>query len=142
MISKYGSARWTGGLKDGKGTFSLESGAVKDAPYSFAKRFEGQAGANPEELIGAAHATCFAMALSGNLGAEGMTAEAIDARSTVGLEFVDGAPTVTRIHVVVTARIPGADPARFQAAADKTKETCPISRLLKTAEITMEAKLA
>jgi osmotically inducible protein OsmC len=143
MIEKQGMAHWSGGLKDGKGRLSLQSGVLKDAPYSFAKRFGDEKGTNPEELIGAAHAACFAMALSGNLAEAGMTAEAIDATSTVTLDMASGAPTVTRVHVVVTAKIPGADPAAFTAAAKKTKTGCPISRLLAgSAEITMEASLA
>ena len=143
MIEKSGSAHWSGKLRDGAGTLSVESGVLHEAPYSFAKRFAGDKGTNPEELIGAAHAACFAMALSGNLEAAGLVAEAIDARSTVTLDTTGAAPTVTKVHVVVTAHIPGADAAAFTEAAKKTKAGCPISRLLAgSAEITMEASLA
>lgn len=143
MIEKFGSAHWSGTLKEGTGSVSLQSGVLKDAPYSFAKRFGEEKGTNPEELIGAAHAACFAMALSGDLGREGLTADAIDATSTVSLDMSSGKPTVTKVHVVVKAKVPGTDAAAFAKIAEGTKQNCPISRLLAgSAEITMDASLA
>jgi len=135
------SAHWSGDLKTGTGTISTRSSSLSKAPYDFRKRFEGAPGTNPEELIGAAHAACFSMALSGELEKAGMTAEAIDTTATVTLDFIDGAPTVTKIHLDRTARIPGGDDAKFQAAAGGAKANCPISRLLKAAEITLTAKM-
>ena len=139
-MQRNASAHWSGGLKDGKGTVSSASGVLKDTPYSFSTRFESQPGTNPEELIAAAHAGCFTMALSGQLGAAGMTAQAIDTTATVTLEKVEAGFSVTSIHLKVTAKIPGADPAKFDQAAKNAKEGCPISRLLNT-KITMDAKL-
>jgi osmotically inducible protein OsmC len=141
-MKRKGSAVWTGGLKDGKGTVSSESGVLKSAQYSFGTRFENGIGTNPEELIAAAHAGCFSMALSGQLGNAGMTAESINTTATVTLEKTDAGFTVTGIHLDVHAKIPGADRAAFDAAAKNAKEGCPISRLLKPGTtITMEAKL-
>jgi osmotically inducible protein OsmC len=141
-MKRKGSAVWTGGLKDGKGTVSSESGVLKSAQYSFSTRFENGIGTNPEELIAAAHAGCFSMALSGQLGNAGMTAESINTTATVTLEKTDAGMTVTAIHLDVHAKIPGADPAAFDTAAKNAKEGCPISRLLKPGTtITMEAKL-
>jgi len=140
-MDRKASAHWSGGLKDGKGTISSTSGVLKETPYSFARRFESEPGTNPEELIAAAHASCFTMALSGQLGNAGMTAQALDTTATVTLEKTDAGFTVTHIHLDVTARIPGADPGKFQEAANNAKKGCPISRLLNT-NITMEAKLA
>ena len=134
------SAVWEGGLKDGEGKVSADSGAFADLAYTFATRFEGAKGSNPEELIAAAHAGCYAMALSNILGEAGMAPERIAADATVTLEMVDGNPTVSRSHLAVTAREPGASDADFQEAAKKAKEGCPISRLL-TAEIGMDATL-
>jgi osmotically inducible protein OsmC len=129
-------------LKDGKGTVSTGSGALQAKPYSFTTRFENEPGTNPEELIAAAHAGCFSMALSGQLGGAGMTADSIDTTATVTMEKVDPAGwTVTKVHLDVTAKIPNGDPAKFETAANNAKAGCPISRLLK-AEITMSAKLA
>lgn len=135
------SAHWQGDLKTGTGTISTRSAALQATAYDFRKRFEGAEGTNPEELIGAAHAACFSMALSGELGKAGMVADAIDTTATVTLEFVDGAPTVTKIALDLTAAIPGASDEAFQAAAAAAKAGCPISRLLK-AEITLTARLA
>jgi osmotically inducible protein OsmC len=141
-MKRKGSAVWTGGLKDGKGTVSSESGVLKNAQYSFSTRFENGIGTNPEELIAAAHAGCFSMALSGQLGNAGMTAESINTTATVTLEKTDAGMTVTAIHLDVHAKIPGADAAAFDTAAKNAKEGCPISRLLKPGTtITMEAKL-
>jgi len=139
-MKSHASAHWSGGLKDGKGTVSTKAGGLNNTPYDFAMRFEGAAGTTPEELIGAAHAACYSMALSMVLGEAGMTAEAIDTKATVTLDMVDGAPTVTSSHLELMARIPGADEAAFMAAANGAKDGCPISRVLKT-EITLDAKL-
>jgi osmotically inducible protein OsmC len=139
MVRKA-SAVWKGSLKEGKGTISTESGALSNTPYSFATRFEGVRGTNPEELIGAAHAGCFTMALSAQLGEAGITAESLETSAAVTLEKVEAGWTVTKIHLDVTARIPGANQAAFDKAAANAKAGCPISRLLK-AEITMTAKL-
>jgi len=140
QINRTASAHWTGGLKDGKGLISTQSGALKDYPYGFASRFEGIAGTNPEELIGAAHAGCFSMALSGQLGNAGLTADSINTVAAVTLEKTDAGFTITKVHLDVTAKIPGASDEAFQTAAGNAKAGCPISRLLK-AEITMDAKL-
>jgi lipoyl-dependent peroxiredoxin len=139
-MDRKASAHWSGGLKDGKGTLSAPSGVLTNTPYSFATRFETQPGTNPEELVAAAHAGCFSMALSAQLGQAGMTAQAIDTTATVTLEKVDGGFGVTRVHLQVRARIPGADRAKFDQAAKNAKEGCPISKLLK-ADITMDAQL-
>lgn len=140
MIKNSGSANWKGGLKDGTGTISTKSGALKDLNYGFKKRFEGEPGSNPEELIAAAHASCFSMALSMVLGEAGMTADDISTNATVSLEEKDGGFAVTKSHLDVAAKIPGADADKFQEAAKTAKENCPISKLL-NAEITMDAKL-
>jgi len=140
-MKRHASAEWNGGLKDGKGKISTDSGALKETAYSFGTRFENGVGTNPEELIAAAHAGCFTMALSGQLGAAGMTAESIHTTATVTMDKLEVGWTVTGIHLDVAARIPGADPAKFQAAAKNAETGCPISRLLK-APITMDAKLA
>lgn len=139
MIRKA-SAVWNGGLKDGKGTVSTESGALTEKSYAFVSRFESGAGTNPEELIAAAHAGCFSMALSGQLGGQGMTAESIRTTAAVTLEKLEKGWTVTKVHLDVAAKIPGGDAAKFQTAAANAKAGCPISRLL-NAEITMDAKL-
>jgi lipoyl-dependent peroxiredoxin len=140
MIEKYGSAHWEGGLKDGTGTVSTETGVLSGQSYSFATRFEGSRGTNPEELIGAAHAACFAMAMSNELGKAGLKADSIDARSTVTLDPSKGA--ITKVHVVVTAAVPGASAEQFQEIAETTKAGCPVSKVLAAAEITMDASLA
>jgi lipoyl-dependent peroxiredoxin len=139
-MQRKASAQWRGGLKDGKGTVSSASGVLKGTPYSFSTRFEEQPGTNPEELIAAAHAGCFSMALSGQLGGAGMTADSIDTTATLTMEKLEAGWTVTKVHLDVTAKIPNADPAKFEQAANNAKAGCPISRLLK-AEITMDAKL-
>ena len=139
-MKRSASAVWQGGLKDGKGTVSSESGAFANTPYNFRMRFEDEKGTNPEELIAAAHAACFSMALSLFLGNAGMTAQSIETTSTVTLEQVDGNFTVTASHLDTTVRIPGADKAAFEQAAEGAKAGCPISRLL-NAKITMTAKL-
>lgn len=139
-MQRSASAHWSGGLKDGKGELSSASGVLKNTPYSFSTRFESQPGTNPEELIAAAHAGCFTMALSAQLGNAGMTAQSIDTTATVTLEKTEAGFTVTASHLQVTAKIPGADRAKFEQAAKNAEEGCPISRLLK-AKITMDAKL-
>ncbi|MCI0353457.1 MAG: OsmC family protein [Acidobacteria bacterium] len=139
-MQRTASAVWKGGLKDGKGTVSGPSGALSNTPYSFSTRFENQPGTNPEELIAAAHAGCFSMALSGQLGGAGMTAESINTKATLTMEKLDAGWTVTAIHLDVTAKIPGGDKAKFDQAATNAKNGCPISRLLNT-KITMDAKL-
>ena len=138
-MDRKSEARWNGDLKSGKGTVKLGSGAF-EGPYSFLSRFESGTGTNPEELLGAAHAGCFSMALSGELGKAGMTPQRVETTAAVSLDTVDGKPTVTRSHLTVRAKIPGADPQKFQDAANTAKAGCPISRLLK-AEVTMEATL-
>ena len=139
-MKRKGSAVWNGSLKDGKGTVSTESGAIADKQYSFSTRFEDGVGTNPEELIGAAHAGCFSMALSGQLGAAGMTPEKIATTATVTLVRQDIGFTITAVHLDVTATIPGADPEAFEKAAAGAKAGCPVSRLL-NAEITMTTHL-
>jgi len=130
-MERKGSAVWNGGLKDGKGVVSVASGALKDAAYSFGTRFENGVGTNPEELIGAAHAGCFSMALSGQLGNAGLTAERVATTATVTLEKTDAGFTVTKVHLDTVAKVPGATDEAFQAAAAGAKAGCPISRLLK-----------
>ncbi|NDV97860.1 OsmC family protein [Salipiger sp. PrR002] len=141
MINKSGSANWKGGLKDGTGTVSTESGVLDKQNYGFNKRFGDEAGTNPEELIAAAHASCFSMALSNILGDYDLKAEDISTVATVTLEQGDGGFTVTKSHLKLTAVIPGASEETFLEAANKAKAGCPISKLL-NAEITMEASLA
>lgn len=139
MIRKA-SAVWRGSLKDGKGTISTDSGVLSNTQYSFSTRFEDGRGTNPEELIAAAHAGCFTMALSAQLGNAGITPESLETTASLSLEKLDAGWTVTKIHLDVAARIPGADKSAFQKAAENAKAGCPISRLLK-AEITMNARL-
>ena len=134
------SAIWKGSLKEGSGTLSTGSGALSAKPYSFRTRFEGEPGTNPEELIGAAHAGCFSMALSLMLGEAGLTAEKIQTTAEVTLEKVGHAFEITASHLNVVAKIPGADRAKFEAIANKAKTGCPVSKLLK-AKITMDARL-
>lgn len=140
-MQRTGTAHWEGDLKTGKGTVSTQSGVLADAQYGFATRFEDTPGTNPEELIGAAHAGCYSMALSMILGEHGLTASSIDTTAKVTLEQVDGGFAVTKIHLDVTADIPGASDAAFKEATEAAKTGCPISKLM-TAEITMSANLA
>lgn len=139
-MKRGASAVWKGGLKDGKGTVSTESGVLSGTPYNFSKRFENEKGTNPEELIAAAHAACFSMALSLFLGQAGMTADSIETQATVSLDQVDGGFAVTSSHLETTVRIPNADQAAFEKAAEAAKSGCPISKLL-NAKITMDARL-
>jgi osmotically inducible protein OsmC len=135
------SAVWEGGLKDGKGRVSAGSGIFTDTPYTFAKRFEGQgSGTTPEELIAAAHSSCFAMALSGDLGKVGFTPTRLSVKATAIVEPVDGKMTVHTVELELEAVVPGIDDAKFQAAVEAARTGCPISRLLK-ATINLEAKL-
>ena len=139
-MSRKGHAEWKGGLKDGSGTVTSESGALSGHPHSFGTRFESVKGTNPEELLGAAHASCFSMALSGQLTRANLKPESIRATSHVHLEKVGDGFSVTKVHLDVTARVPGADKAAFDAAANAAKTGCPISKVL-NAPITMEARL-
>jgi lipoyl-dependent peroxiredoxin len=139
-MQREATAVWSGGLKDGKGSISTASKALSSTPYSFNMRFGDAPGTNPEELIAAAHAGCFSMALSGQLGEVGLTAERIETRAVVTLEKTDAGFTVTKSHLVLRARVPGADGAKFDLATANAKAGCPISRLLK-AEITLDATL-
>ena len=134
------SAVWKGSLKEGNGAISSRSGVLSDTAYTFATRFEGSAGTNPEELIAAAHAGCFSMALSAQLGDAGLTPDHVSTTATVTLEKTDGGFAVTRIHLDVSARIPGADQSAFDTAANNAKTGCPISKLM-NAEISMSANL-
>ncbi len=140
MIRK-GSAVWQGGLKDGKGTVSTESGVLSKTQYSFGTRFESGKGTNPEELIAAAHAGCFSMALSAELGKANLTPQSIETTAAVTLDKVGAGFGITQIHLDVTATIPGADAAAFDQAAQSAKQNCPVSKLF-NAKITMKAGLA
>src|SRR5438552_6164651 len=139
-MQRKASAEWKGGLKDGRGTVSSASGVLSDTPYSFTTRFENAHGTNPEELIAAAHAACFSMALSGQLGAANLTAESIATSATLTLEKLDSGWAITAVHLDVSARVPKADAAAFNKAAENAKSGCPVSKVLK-ANITMTAKL-
>ena len=139
-INRNGSAKWQGGFKDGKGSISTGSGALKEYPYGFASRFEGVPGTNPEELIAAAHAGCFTMALSLILGEAKLTAERMETSATVTLEQVEGGFVITAVHLKLEAKIPGVDQATFEKLAGMAKAGCPVSKLFK-AEITLDATL-
>jgi osmotically inducible protein OsmC len=139
-MNRKGSAVWKGDLRTGKGTVSTDSGVLAQTQYSFSTRFEDGKGTNPEELIAAAHAGCFSMALSGQLGNAGMTAESIATTATVTLEKTDAGFTITAVHLDVAAKIPGAEQQAFETAANNAKAGCPVSRVL-NAKITMDAKL-
>lgn len=139
-IKRRGSAAWQGGLKDGRGSISTESGALREYPYGFASRFEGQKGSNPEELIGAAHAACFTMALSLILGEAKLRAEQMDTSAEVTLEQVEGGFAITAVHLTLKAKIPGADQATFEKLTAMAKAGCPVSKLMK-ADISLDATL-
>ena len=139
-MDRKASATWRGGLKDGKGILTSPSGVLNNTPYSFHTRFEDQPGTNPEELIAAAHAGCFSMALSAQLGGAGMTPERIDTTATVTLEKVDAGFAITKVHLVCAAKVPGADRQKFQEAANAAKTGCPVSKVLNAA-ITLDIKL-
>jgi osmotically inducible protein OsmC len=139
-MQRKASAVWQGGLKDGTGTLTAESGVLQQTPYSFAQRFEGAPGTNPEELLAAAHAGCFTMALSAQLGSAGMTAERLETSATVTLEKVGDGFSITRSHLDLVARIPGANKAKFDSAVKAAETGCPVSKLFK-AEISVNARL-
>jgi lipoyl-dependent peroxiredoxin len=139
-MERKATAVWQGGLKDGKGTLTTESKVLSDTPYSFGTRFEGSPGTNPEELLGAAHAGCFTMALSAQLGEAGIKPERIETTATITFEKLDAGFTITRSHLDVAVRAPGAEHAKFEQAAEKAKTGCPLSKVLR-AEISMNARL-
>lgn len=139
-MKKTASAHWQGDLKQGKGTISTESGALKENPYGFNTRFEDTPGTNPEELIGAAHAGCFSMAFSMLLGEEVFTPDSIDTKATVTLKKQNDGFSITAVHLKMQARIPGIDQAKFEEIAKKAKIGCPVSKLL-NADITLDATL-
>ncbi len=139
-MKRNAQAEWRGGLKDGRGTISTDSGVLENTQYSFSTRFEEGKGTNPEELIAAAHAGCFSMALSGQLGNAGLTAESIRTTASVKLEKTDAGFSITEVHLTVAARVPGATEEQFETATNNAKAGCPVSRVL-NAKITMEATL-
>ena len=139
-MKRKGSAVWRGGLRDGKGVVSTDSGVLSNTQYSFSTRFEDGKGTNPEELIAAAHAGCFSMALSAQLGEAGITPEQIQTTATVSLDKTEGGFAITAIHLDVLAKIPGANKEAFEKAANNAKTGCPVSKVL-NATITMDAKL-
>lgn len=139
-MQRNANAHWSGGLKDGKGTITSASGVLNNTPYSFSTRFESQPGTNPEELIAAAHAGCFTMALSAQLGNAGMTAQSLDTTATVTLEKLESGFAITKVHLQVKAKIAGADKAKFEQAAKNAETGCPVSKVL-NAKITMDVQL-
>jgi osmotically inducible protein OsmC len=139
-MERSASAVWSGSLKEGKGTLSTQSGTLKETQYSFAARFAEGVGTNPEELIAAAHAGCFTMAFSGQLTQAGFTAEKIETTAKLTLDMHDK-PTITKIHLIMSAKIPNIDKAKFDELAHNAEVGCPVSRLLKAAEITLDATL-
>jgi lipoyl-dependent peroxiredoxin len=139
-MERRATAVWQGGLKDGQGTLTTDSKVLSNTPYSFSPRFEASPGTNPEELLGAAHAGCFSMALSAQLGEVGIKPERIETKATITLEKLDAGFTITRSHLDVTVKAPGADRTKFEAAATKAKTGCPLSKVIK-AEISMDARL-
>jgi lipoyl-dependent peroxiredoxin len=139
-MQRSASAHWQGGLKDGRGTVTTDSGVLSQTQYSFSTRFENGAGTNPEELIAAAHAGCFSMALSAQLDEVGLKADSIDTKAALTMEKTDAGFTITKIHLELRAKIPNADDAKFQKAAADAKAGCPVSRVLNAA-ITLDAKL-
>lgn len=139
-MQRKASAVWKGGLKDGKGTISAPSGVLKDTQYSFSTRFESGQGTNPEELIAAAHAGCFSMALSAQLGGANLTAESISTTVTLSLDKLEAGWAITASHIDVVGKVPGADAATFQKYAEAAEKGCPVSKVL-NAKITMTAKL-
>ena len=139
-MKRSASAMWNGDLKSGKGTISSDSGVLSNTQYSFSTRFENGTGTNPEELIAAAHAGCFSMALSAQLGEAGLVAQSIQTKATVTLEKSGGGFAITEVHLALTAKIPGADQQAFETAAENAKTGCPVSKLL-NAKITLDKKL-
>lgn len=140
MITRNATAEWSGGLKDGSGTLTTQSGVLSKTPYGYKTRFEDGPGTNPEELIGAAHAGCFTMALSAQLEAAGMTAQKLVTTANVSLDKADGGWAIPAVHLTLVASIPGANREAFEAAALKAKQECPVSKLL-NATITLDARL-
>ena len=140
-MDRKATAVWQGGLKDGKGRISTDSGVLKDAQYSFSTRFENGIGTNPEELIAAAHAGCFTMALSAQLTEAGLVADSIETTALLTLDLHGEGPTITKIHLTTKAKVPGVDKAKFDELANKAKVGCPVSKVLKAAEITLDATL-
>ncbi|MGN6481986.1 OsmC family protein [Luteibacter sp.] len=139
-MQKWGKAVWTGNIKEGQGLISSQTGVLKDAPYGYASRFEDGPGSNPEELLGAAHAACFTMALSLMLGNNGLTADRIETKADVTLAKDGEGFSITKVHLTTKAKVPGTDQAKFAEIAKQAKEGCPVSKVLK-AEITMDATL-
>ncbi|MEO6800187.1 MAG: OsmC family protein [Rhodanobacter sp.] len=139
-MKKSASAHWSGGIKDGQGSISTETAALRDAPYGFKSRFEDGPGTNPEELIGAAHAGCYSMALSLGLGEAGLTADSIDTKAVVSLDKDGDGFTISAVHLTCEAKVPGANKAQFDRIAEATKQGCPVSKVLK-ATITLDARL-
>src|SRR3954469_7232323 len=139
-MTTFGTAKWQGGLKDGKGFLSTKSGVLSDQPYGFASRFEGKPGTNPEELIGAAHAGCFTMALSKILGDAGFTAEDMNTKAEVTLEKQGDGFAITKSHLTLRAKIPGLDDAKFKELAGMAEKGCPVSKVL-NAQISLDAAL-
>ena len=140
-MERSASAVWHGSLKEGKGTISTQSGTLKETQYSFGARFAEGVGTNPEELIAAAHAGCFTMALSAQLTEAGLVADSIETTAAVTLDMHGEGPTITKIHLTTKAKVPGADKAKFDELANKAKVGCPVSKVLKAAEITLDATL-
>jgi osmotically inducible protein OsmC len=141
-INRTGSAHWAGGIKDGKGEITTQSGALKEYPYGYASRFEGVAGTNPEELIGAAHAGCFTMALSGILDGAGLKATSMQTTAKVTLESVEGGFGITAIALTLVATVPGTDEAKFKELADQAKAGCPVSKALAAVPMTLEVQFS
>lgn len=139
-MKKSGSAHWSGSIKEGQGTISTQTGVLREAPYGFKSRFEDGPGTNPEELIGAAHAACYSMALSLGLGDAGLTADSIDTKAVVSLDKDGEGFTITAVHLTCEAKVPGTDKATFDRIAEATKQGCPVSKVLK-ADITLDARL-
>jgi osmotically inducible protein OsmC len=139
-MKKSASAHWSGGIKDGQGSISTETAALREAPYGFKSRFEDGPGSNPEELIAAAHAACYSMALSLGLGNAGLTADSIDTKAMVTLDKDGDGFSITAVQLNCEARVPGADAATFKRIAEETKQGCPVSKVL-NAKITLEARL-
>lgn len=139
-IVKKASAHWEGDLKTGLGSISTETGVLREAPYGFKARFEGGKGTNPEELIGAAHAGCFSMAFSMILGDAGLKADSIDTQAEVTLDQVDGGFSITKVHLILKAKVPGATQEQFEKLTGMAKAGCPVSKVL-NAEITLDATL-
>ena len=140
-MDRYASAVWHGTLKEGKGTISSQSGTLKETQYSFAARFAEGVGTNPEELIAAAHAGCYTMALSSQLTQAGLTPDTIETKAVVTLDLHGESPAITKIHLTNTSKVPGIDKAKFDELATKAKLGCPVSKVLKGAEITLDATL-